>query len=329
MISNTKIPFTLPVAFHPGVFLAEKLEELNMSNKEFAVKTGKPEKTITAILKGNSSITPDMAVTFENVLGIPAQMWLNYQRIYDEFKARERKEELLRSDIPWMKKFPVNEMIKRGWLPEATTPEEKTSALLKFFGVASTEAWKNYYINAKVKTSFGISLSKSPEPEALSLWLRKGELDAYEIQAYEYSQSKLRSVLPAVKSLIAKCPEDLFVKLQDLLSTAGVKFVTTPLLPKVQVNGVTRWVGGDTPLIQIPEGNGQFQSVIFRSIGNILIYGKKDFFIDGAGFSVSDHSKGKTVETFVQKWLSTAPTPGIVTKGKQPQQSRLIPISTP
>ena len=36
-------PFTLRVVYHPGVTLAEKLEELGMSAKEFSVRTKKPE----------------------------------------------------------------------------------------------------------------------------------------------------------------------------------------------------------------------------------------------------------------------------------------------
>ena len=39
--------FTLRVVYHPGVTLAEKLEELGMSAKEFSVRTKKPEKTLS------------------------------------------------------------------------------------------------------------------------------------------------------------------------------------------------------------------------------------------------------------------------------------------
>lgn len=70
---------------HPGTTLEEKLEEMGMGPKEFALRTGKPEKTITAILNGGSSITPDMAVQFENVTKIPANFWTNRQRGYDEY----------------------------------------------------------------------------------------------------------------------------------------------------------------------------------------------------------------------------------------------------
>ena len=74
---NQYTPQSVP---HPGETLAEKLEEMNIGPKEFAIRTGKPEKTITAILKEESSITPDMAAVLETVLNIPARFWLNSQR---------------------------------------------------------------------------------------------------------------------------------------------------------------------------------------------------------------------------------------------------------
>jgi HTH-type transcriptional regulator/antitoxin HigA len=73
--------------------------------KEFAIRTGKPEKTVIAILKGKSSITPEMAVQFEHVLKIPAHFWLNMQRNYDEYMARLERQELLHEAKEWAKSF--------------------------------------------------------------------------------------------------------------------------------------------------------------------------------------------------------------------------------
>ncbi len=84
---NQYFPESVP---HPGETLAEKLDEMEMGPKEFALRTGKPDKTISAILKGESAITPDMAIQFESVTKIPARLWLNLQRSYDEYLAREK-----------------------------------------------------------------------------------------------------------------------------------------------------------------------------------------------------------------------------------------------
>ena len=125
------------VAFHPGETLSEKLDELGMGPKEFAVRTGKPEKTIIAIIKGTSSITAEMAVQFEHVLKIPAHFWLNIQRNYDEFVAREERKSLLSASIGWAKLFPITEMIKKGWLPQNKSIESRTADLLAFFSLSN------------------------------------------------------------------------------------------------------------------------------------------------------------------------------------------------
>jgi addiction module HigA family antidote len=82
---NEYFPQSVP---HPGLDLSEKLEELELDPKEFATRTGISEKTISDILKGNISITAEMAEQFENVLRIPAHYWLNRQFSYDEYKIR-------------------------------------------------------------------------------------------------------------------------------------------------------------------------------------------------------------------------------------------------
>ena len=82
---NQYFPQSLP---HPGETLVEKLEEMGLDSKEFAVLTGKSEKIINAILNGKCAITPDLAVQLENVTQIPVHFWLNSQRGYDEFMAR-------------------------------------------------------------------------------------------------------------------------------------------------------------------------------------------------------------------------------------------------
>ena len=124
--------FVADIAFHPGETLSEKLDEINMGPKEFALRTGKPEKTINAVLKGESAVTPDMAILFENVLQIPARFWLKRQYEYDEFLARQKHREMIEEATDWAKQFPYAEMAKLGWVAATRQVEEKVSALFGF-----------------------------------------------------------------------------------------------------------------------------------------------------------------------------------------------------
>jgi len=86
MTKNQYIP---TIVFHPGVTLEEKLQEMGMSIKEFALQTELTEKILNEILKGTSAVTQEIAKKFENTTKIPANFWMRYQQRFDEFKTRE------------------------------------------------------------------------------------------------------------------------------------------------------------------------------------------------------------------------------------------------
>lgn len=289
---------------HPGATLEEKLEEMGMGPKEFALRTGKPEKTITAILKGDSSITPDMAIQFENVTKIPAHFWINHQRGFDEYVAREKRQAVIEQSIVWAKSFPLKEMIKKGWLPQVESIQEKTMATLSFFGFSNHSAWEDYYFNQQLKVAFRISLANTSEPYAISAWLRKGELQAAELQAKDYSEKNFKEALTALKKVMAQHPANFYNQLQDICLDVGVKVVYTPSLPKAPICGSTRWLN-DTPLIQLTgryNRNDSFWFTFFHEAGHIILHGKKDIFLEKVEYSDKDKTKEKQADEFAVKW---------------------------
>ena len=292
---------------HPGETLAEKLEEMGMGPKEFALRTGKPDKTITAILNGDSSITPDMAVQFEAVTQIPAHFWINHQKSYDEYIARVKRQSVIEEAVEWARQFPLKDMIKKQWLPDVTAIEERAASLLSFFGFANHTAWEDYYCNQELKVAFRISLSSTNEPFAISAWLRKGELQATELDAADYSEKKFKAILPQLKEIMANHPDDFFKQLQDACLQAGVKVVHTPGLPKAPICGSTRWLN-DTPLIQLTgryKRNDSFWFTFFHEAGHILLHGKKDIFLEKVDYSDLDMEKEEEANEFACKWTLT------------------------
>jgi len=291
--------------FHPGETLSEKLEEMGMGPKEFAIRTDKPEKTIIAILKGESSITAEMAVQFENVTKIPAHFWINLQRGYDESLAREKRKAILLESEAWMKSFPVTDMIKNGWIEGVKSAEERTAALLAFFGFSSHNAWENYYYGQQLKVAFRISLAYTKESHALSAWLRKGDLQATELKVNSFDEKNFKEALMDIKGIMVKQPDDFFTQLQKLCLKAGVKVVHTPCLPKAPISGSTRWLNDGVPLIQLSgryKRNDSFWFTFFHEAGHILLHGKKDIFLEDIEYTDKDLDKEKEADEFSVKW---------------------------
>lgn len=320
MIQKSFIPH---VVYHPGATLQEKLEELGMSAKEFSVRTKKPEKTINAVIKGNSSLTPDMAVAFESVTRIPAHFWMQKQQKYNEYVARQKREKTLEDSVEWSKQFPLTEMVKRGWLkPEDNTSRAKVLSIFSYFAVSSKEAWEDYYFNQQLKVAFRISLSQTKNPYAVSAWLRRGELQAaLHTCEGEYSLELLRKTIPEMKCLILDETHDMPLKLQTVCSKCGIKLIYTECLPKAPISGATRWIQ-NVPCIQLSgryKTRDRFWFNFFHEVGHIVLHGKKNIFLEDIDYSTCQKDKEEAADKFASD---------ILLNSKQEQKLTSIPHFT-
>ena len=77
-------------AIHPGEILKDEIDYLNLTQKEFAQKIGMQPNVISEIVNAKRSITPEIAIKIEAVLGINAEFWLRLQAGYEIDKIRIR-----------------------------------------------------------------------------------------------------------------------------------------------------------------------------------------------------------------------------------------------
>ncbi len=70
-------------AIHPGVFLGEILEEMRISQAEFARTIGVSPMRISHVLKGARPVTAELALLCGRAFDQSPQYWLNLQASYD------------------------------------------------------------------------------------------------------------------------------------------------------------------------------------------------------------------------------------------------------
>ena len=76
---------------HPGEFIAEVyLIPNNLSGRELAALLGVAASTLSRVLKGTSSISPEMALRLSKAIGRSAESWLAMQYNHDLWQARQR-----------------------------------------------------------------------------------------------------------------------------------------------------------------------------------------------------------------------------------------------
>jgi addiction module HigA family antidote len=80
---------------HPGEILREMwLAPLNLSITAAAENLKVSRKTLSEIVNGRASITPEMAMRLELAFGKSAQSWLGHQNAYDLWQLQERVADL-------------------------------------------------------------------------------------------------------------------------------------------------------------------------------------------------------------------------------------------
>ena len=76
---------------HPGEIIRDLyLEPLDLTVTQAAAGLGVTRKTLSLLLNGHASISPEMAVRLSKVFGRSAESWLQLQMQYDLARARER-----------------------------------------------------------------------------------------------------------------------------------------------------------------------------------------------------------------------------------------------
>ena len=291
----------------PGDTIQEHIDFIGMSQAELAERMGRPKEKINDVIKGREPISTATAFQLEKVLGIPASFWLNRENTYRKELYELQQQEEFEKQKDWLAAFPINEMRKYAWLPDTKEKHILVDNLLKFFSVASIAEWKRIYVDEEVSVAFKISLAHTQSPHAISAWLRKGEIQATEIDIVEFDKKKFKEALAEIKELAFLMPEDYTKQLQNICSKCGVAVVFTQNLPIAPISGATRWFH-NKPIIQLSgrfRTNDHFWFTFFHEAAHIILHGKKDIFLENVEGTEIDQEKEDEANAFAAKILLT------------------------
>lgn len=232
----------LPVD-HPGTFIEEELDARGWAQADLAYILGMDVSQLNKLIKGATSITADTAVALGDAFDMPAEFFINLQRMFDLQKAR-KADPGVRTRASWLSKFPIREMIKRGWIEDAE-PGLLDLQMMRFFGKNRIEdipfvGASPLLAHAAKKTDY------SGTTEIQYVWLSRVRKIAEQMECPPYSEQALRDNLPSIREhmLIA---EDL-IRIPSILKKCGVRFVLVDFLPGSKIDGVCLWLD-DQPVI--------------------------------------------------------------------------------
>lgn len=308
--------FVPDYAVSPGEVLKDYLDSCGMTQAELADRLGFTKKTVNEIIRGKARIMPETALKLERVFGRPAHFWNNLERQYQEDRVRLADQQRLREHLDWLKGVPVKAMAERGFIRKFKDKLEQLDEVLRFFGVADPEQWRTVWEQHQV--AYRQSLRFEPCAEAVSAWLRQGEIEALRIDCAPFDRRGFQAALDEIRALTREPPEVFEPRLVELCAGVGVAVVLVPELPKTGISGATRWLKNKA-VIQLSlryKSNDQLWFTFFHEAGHILKHGRKAIFLEGNGMDSEQEEEANAFArdklipptayaTFVKTWGRT------------------------
>ena len=169
--------------FPPGEFLRDELEARGWTQTEFAEIISRPTRLVNEIIGGKRGITPDTARALAAALGTSAQIWMNLETSYQLSRAAPALANIARA-AQLRERFPVREMIKRGWIEASENIEVLEGRVLDYFEIGS--------VNDNVSFSHAARKNYRDEKTDLQLaWLFRVRQLARALHVPKYSAKAL------------------------------------------------------------------------------------------------------------------------------------------
>jgi HTH-type transcriptional regulator / antitoxin HigA len=224
--------------FPPGEFLRDELEAREWTQTEFAEILGRPVRLVNEILAGKRAITPQTANEIAAALGTSPEFWLNLEAAYQLSKTQPAPERIAR-EAALRERFPIREMIRRGWLENSENVSVLEAQVLRFYGINSLDERPALAHAAKKGGELENYGELTPAQEA---WLFRVKQIATALQVAPYSEQRLRDALPRLQALMGE-PEEVR-HVPTLLAECGVRLVVVEPLPASKIDGVCFWLEG-------------------------------------------------------------------------------------
>ena len=300
-------PYRPDYATPPGYLLEEYLEVWELTPAELAGRHSLPAELIEGVLAGSAPISAELAAILEQEFDLDASFWLGMEATYRCRLAEIARADAMAGFAEWAKSFPLRELAKRSAIAKPISDGDAVVQMLDFFGVASVADW--HCQNDASKVAYLHSPTFASNEHNLAVWLRLGELESKWQQCAGYDKEEFLGALQEIRLLTRTPTNQALEKTFALCNQSGVALALVEPLSKAAVSGATRWLSGNTPLIQLSarhKTNDHLWFTFFREAAHVLLHNKDKNYV----FIDTDKDKIAGFDAEAYDWASDFLIPG-------------------
>lgn len=275
-MSNINIYKNL-LAFHPGSYVEDIIDNLNITQDEFAKRLGTSAKTISNLIQGKIKLSKDLAFKLEKMTGVDFETWMNLQNAYDkkvfEIEEAKKEDEFSIADMIEIKYFKTYGFFENRKYPKM----EKIQKLRNMFNVSCL----TYFSEFNPLVSYR-NIGEFNEKEIVNsnIMLELASMDSRNKTDKKLDKDKLEKNLPKIREMVNKSCDEFYPELKDILLECGIVLVGLPSLKNAMLNGATKKFNNGSVLILITDRNKGADIFWFSLIHEISHVLDNDFYTD-------------------------------------------------
>lgn len=270
------------MAFHPGYYIAEVIEDMGISHAEFAIRLGTTPKNISTLVNGQTTLSNDMAKKLSAATGTSVDVWLNLQEAFDKKLIEIDRAKDLDAQKEIVSLIDYDFFVKYAKLPSTRSIEEKITNLCEYLVVSDLHVLgkPDFLVNYRT----GISSVQTKNIINSRAWIQTAINMSRDIITKPFNAERLKSFLPELRSMTVKAPEEFVPRMREIFSQSGIAFVLLPHLKNSGVNGAVKWISNDRVVLAINTRGAyadKFWFTLFHELKHVLQQKVKTIFISG------------------------------------------------
>ena len=258
------------IAFHPGYYIKEIIDESGLTQQDFAKRLDTTPKNLSLLIRGEQSLSIDIAMKLSRLLGTSVSYWLNLQKEYDtliaEFKSKEEliQEKKVFSNLDY-KYFRENFNLPH--LPRKI--EEQIKQVRQFLNVATLTVFKKEDMAVSFRSDTG-ELSETNIVKA-NIMVQIATNIALKTEAPKFNKALFEEAVQYALTL-TRDHGTFYPLIKEAFRKAGVIFVILPNISGSRINGATKKVGNSIMLMVNDRRlySDTFWFTLFHEIGHIM-----------------------------------------------------------
>ena len=285
------------IAFHPGYYIKEIVDESGLTQADYAKRLGTTPKNLSILIRGEQSISIDIAMKLSRMLGTSVKYWLNLQAAYDALIAEFKSEEELTRERKLLDYLDYRFFRETYGLPDLPRQKaEQIKALRGFLDVAT--------LTALAKEDMAVSFRSAAEDLTEAATVKANAMvqiainTALKTKAPKFNRQKFKKAAEYALTL-TKNHEEFYPLLREAFLEAGVIFVIMPNITGSKTNGATKKIG-DNIMLMVNDRRlyaDSFWFTLFHEIGHIM---NGDY---GISFEKETGEKEEAADRFAQDCL--------------------------